>query len=84
MLLLFYQKDVNIMLKEEFDYCLDELGLDRKTFAELTQVSYNTITNWNDNKKPIPSWVHSWLDNYKKAKALDDIAKEISPYLEKK
>ena len=81
MLLLFYQKDVNIMLKEEFDDYLNELGLDRKTFAELSHVSYNTITNWNDNKKPIPSWVKSWLDNYKKAKVFDKIVKEISPYM---
>lgn len=72
------------MLKQEFDNLLNELDLDRKMFAELTHISYNTVTNWNDDRKPIPSWVHSWLDNYRKAKVLDDIAKEISPYLEKK
>ena len=71
------------MLKQEFDNLLNELNLDRKMFAELTHVSYNTVTNWNDDKKPIPSWVPSWLDNYKKAKVLDDIAKEISPYIAK-
>lgn len=69
------------MIKEEFDKTLKSINLDRKTFAELTNISYNTVNNWNDNKKPIPSWVKSWLSNYKKSTILDNIINDLTPYL---
>jgi len=52
------------MIKEEFDKILRSIDLDRKAFAELTNVSYNTVNNWNDNKKPIPNWVNKYMDKY--------------------
>ncbi|WP_428024602.1 hypothetical protein [Arcobacter sp.] len=69
------------MVKEEFDKTLKNIGLDRKAFAELTNISYNTVNNWNDNKKPIPNWVESWLSNYKKSTILDNIINDLTPYL---
>jgi len=69
------------MIKEEFDRTLKNIDLDRKTFAELTNISYNTVNNWNDNKKPIPNWVESWLSNYKKSVILDNIINDLTPYL---
>lgn len=54
------------MTKKEFDSILKELNIDRKTFSELTETSYTTVTNWNDDNKPIPKWVNSWLKHYKK------------------
>ncbi len=69
------------MVKEEFDKILKSVDLDRKAFAELTNISYNTVNNWNDNKKPIPNWVESWLSNYKKSAILDNIINELTPYL---
>ncbi len=71
------------MTKEEFDKTLKSINLDRKTFAELTNVSYNTVSNWNDNKKPVPNWVESWLNNYKKSIILDNIISDLTPYLNK-
>lgn len=69
------------MIKEEFDKILKSIDLDRKVFAELTNISYNTVNNWNDNKKPIPNWVESWLNNYKKSIILDNIINDLTPYL---
>ena len=69
------------MIKEEFDKILKDIDLDRKAFAELTSISYNTVNNWNDNKKPIPNWVESWLSNYKKSTILDNIINDLTPYL---
>jgi len=71
------------MIKEEFDKTLKSIDLDRKAFAELTNISYNTVNNWNDNKKPIPNWVESWLSNYKKSTILDNIINDLTPYLKK-
>lgn len=68
------------MLKKEFDDKLKDLNIDRKTFSELTETSYTTVTNWNDETKPIPKWVNSWIEHYKKSLILDNIAKDISPY----
>ena len=65
------------MLKKEFDEKLKDLNIDRKTFSELTETSYNTVTNWNDENKPIPKWVKSWLENYIKAKSYDSIKDKI-------
>jgi len=41
----------------------------------MSGMSYNTVVNWHDDKKPIPSWVSSWLDNYRKSRKLDIIHK---------
>jgi hypothetical protein len=53
------------MLKKDFDDSLKSLALTRSSFAELTGVSYlGTVTKWDDESRPIPSWVSSWLENY--------------------
>lgn len=57
------------MTTDEFNTSLKSLALSRKEFAEITGVAYSTISQWSDDKNHIPSWVESWLDNYKKAKA---------------
>jgi len=38
-----------------------------------TIISYNTVNNWNDENRPVPPWVKSWLDNYVKAKDMDSL-----------
>lgn len=53
------------MTKEEFTEELKKLGISKKEFAELSDIAYMTVNNWNDDKKPIPNWVKSWLENYK-------------------
>jgi len=54
-----------IMTKVEFDTALAAVGLSRKDFAELSGVPYlGTVNKWNDEKRPIPVWVKTWLENY--------------------
>lgn len=53
------------MLKQDFDNKLKLLGLSRSDFSDLSGVSYlGTVTKWDDEKRPIPSWVESWLENF--------------------
>jgi hypothetical protein len=63
--------------KEEFDELLKKLGISRQEFATMTDLAYSTISNWSDDKKPIPGWVDSWLENYIKAKSYEDIKKKV-------
>jgi len=69
------------MKKAEFSQILKEINLTKKEFAKLANISYNTVNNWNDENRPIPSWVKSWLENYIKAKDMDTIANMIKPYI---
>jgi len=50
--------------KKEFDKLLKDINLTRQEFANLTNSAYSNIGNWNDEKKPVPGWVKSWLENY--------------------
>ena len=63
------------MTTEEFENNIKSLGISRKEFAAMSGMSYNTVVNWHDEKKPIPGWVSSWLDNYKKSRKFDIIHK---------
>lgn len=53
------------MKKTDFEEQLKKFNLTRQDFCNLTGLAYSSVANWNDEKKPIPSWVKSWLDNYK-------------------
>jgi hypothetical protein len=59
--------------KKEFKELLKRAGLNQKRFAEVSNVSYNTIRNW----QTIPSWVEPFLTNYIKAKTLDSVKEVI-------
>ena len=65
------------MTKVDFTKVLDSLHLSKKEFAKLSNIAYNTVNNWNDETKPIPSWVESWLENYIKAKSYEDVKNKI-------
>lgn len=69
------------MKKEELTRILEEIKLSKKEFASLCNISYNTVNNWNDENKPVPPWVSSWLENYIKAKTLDTVVDAIKPHL---
>jgi DNA-binding transcriptional regulator YiaG len=62
--------------KVEFTQILKDINLSKKEFAQLANISYNTINNWSDKNKPVPPWVKSWLENYIEAKKFDKI-KEV-------
>lgn len=61
----------------EFNEALKSAGLNKKEFAEKTNMTYQSVTNWADDTRPIPGWVKSWIKNYKKAKTLDVIVDAI-------
>lgn len=65
------------MKKDEFDDTLKRIGMSRQEFADITNLSYGAVSNWHDEKKPVPGWVDSWLDNYIKAKSYVDIKNKV-------
>lgn len=65
------------MNKQEFTDFLKKINLSKKDFAELANISYNTVNNWNDINKPVPPWVKSWLENYIKAKSYTDVKEKV-------
>ena len=69
------------MTKKEFDDRLESLGLTRQVFAQLTGLSFGSVTNWHDERKPVPSWVSSWLDNCEKAHSMDRVVETVRPYI---
>ena len=72
------------MKKQEFDETLKKIALSRQEFANMTELSYGAVSNWHDEKKPVPGWVKSWLDNYIKSKLADDIINAVEPFVCKK
>ena len=69
------------MLKAELTKILKEIDLSKKEFANLSNISYNTVNNWNDENRPVPPWVQSWLDNYIKAKDMDKVVEAVKPHI---
>lgn len=65
----------------EFKQLLKEANLTKREFAELLQISYQGVNNWGTNGREYPYWVKSWLENYIKAKAFDNVINEIKPYI---
>ena len=65
------------MLKSDFLKRLNDLGLSVNDFANLTKLSAGSIYNWNDEKKPIPSWVEPFLMCYEKSTRYEKI-KELT------
>ncbi len=47
----------------------------------MTELSYGAVSNWHDEKKPVPGWIKSWLDNYVKAKDMDKVVEAVKPYI---
>lgn len=71
------------MKNTEFEQKLEQLGLSKKEFTTIVGMPYQTLMNWKQ-KEQTPVWVDSWLENYAKAKALDNVLKAIKPYLKER
>jgi hypothetical protein len=65
------------MTYKEFSNKLEELGLSRKDFSNLTGHKYRTVLEWVRPTKKIPEWVDSWLNLYEKAKKYDELINKI-------
>jgi len=57
------------MTNEDFKSLLKKADLNKKEFANVANISYNTVRNWDN----IPSWVEPFIINYIKSKTLDSV-----------
>ena len=64
----------------QFKELLKKADLNKKQFAELLEMQYNTVNAWGSNNN-IPTWVKSWLENYIKAKDMDKVISAIKPHI---
>ncbi len=65
-------------VKNEFDLKaeLKALGMTLTDFANLVELSPNTVSRWARGEINIPKWVQLFITNYRKAKMLDTLALE--------
>ena len=61
---------------KDFEELLKRIGINKKEFAELTELSYQTVMNWN-NTDNVPKWVKSWIKNYIEAKSYNDVKNKV-------
>ena len=59
------------MKHNEFLEKLEKAKLNKKEFVAITGLAYSTVANWSSSDN-IPHWVKSWLENYIKARLLED------------
>jgi hypothetical protein len=64
------------MSYDEFCVELEKIGMMKKEFAILVGMSEGAVTNWS-NVDRVARWVPSWLENYSKAKKVDDLKEFI-------
>ncbi len=58
---------------QTFKETLKKSGLTIKEFAKICGLNPNSISgNWKRENK-VPQWVETWLNNYIKAKTLDNV-----------
>ena len=64
------------MKNEELKEKLRKAGLNKKQFATLVGLQYQTVINWGSSKN-IPHWVDSWLELYAEAQKSMSVKKAI-------
>ncbi len=64
---------------QEFKNKLKECKLTIKEFAKMTGLNEKTIPITWKSKNEVPKWAETWLDNYIKAKIIDDIKEKVCP-----
>jgi DNA-binding transcriptional regulator YiaG len=65
---------------KKFEELLEQAKINKKEFADMVDMNYVSITNWNKSQK-IPNWVESWLKNYIKAKDMDKVVEAVKPHI---
>ena len=60
----------------EFCAVLDQLSMTKREFAGLVGMNEGAVTNWGTTDK-VARWVPSWLENYSKAKKVEDLKEFI-------
>jgi len=59
--------------KAELTNILKDIDLSKQEFANLSDISYDTINDWNDDNRPVPVWAQSWLYNFVKEKNYEEV-----------
>ena len=69
------------MKKDEFVSLLKKLDINKKEFAQISDVPYATVISWGVSRKgrvlEIPNWVRQFLYYYERAKKLEYVTDEI-------
>jgi len=66
-----------IMTNDEFEKILKEIGLTKKAFARLVDMSYGGVVNWGRSTQTIPNWVESWLELYSQNRKFENLKQSI-------
>lgn len=61
---------------EEFCTRLEQIGMSKREFANAVGMNERAVTNWGSAEQ-VAKWVPSWLENYSKAKKVDDLKEFI-------
>ena len=73
----FFRKGYDLQLYE-FKELLKASGITKKEFADLSNMSYGTVNSWGvEGRAEVPEWVKPFLENFEKAKKIDQIKKLI-------
>ncbi len=64
------------MTIDELKSRLKQAGINKKEFARLVGLSYQTVNNWGCSKN-IPHWVESWLKLYLQAKHYVELKNKV-------
>ena len=66
-----------IMTNEEFENILKKIGLTKKEFSKIVDMSYGGVVNWGRATQTIPNWVESWLELYSQNKKFENLKQSI-------
>jgi len=67
------------MTYDEFKKTLKKCNLTIKEFANMCGLNHKSISISWKNKNEVPKWAETWLENYQKAKIIDDIKEKVCP-----
>ncbi|MBE3021322.1 hypothetical protein [Campylobacter sp. 7477a] len=65
------------MTKQEFTSKLKELGLSVVEFSDMVGLNPASVRSFNDEKRPIPQWIDSWIELYEKSKCYTELKEKI-------
>ncbi|QCD52526.1 hypothetical protein [Campylobacter sp. RM16192] len=71
------------MTKHEFTSKLKAMNLSVADFAATVGLNPASVRSFNDEKRPVPDWIESWLANYEKAKAFDELLDLLEKFRQK-
>jgi hypothetical protein len=70
------------MTKQEFTMKLKELNLSVAEFSDIVKLHPASVRSFNDEKRPVPEWIDSWLKYYEKSMAFDELLAVMEKFKE--